>query len=144
MAVRSDITINWETSPRLITVAAPSVQITIQDLVDTLRDAEDELNIGMQYSHIVNATGKQPLGNNVFVGITAELQDAQLEFAPRVGATYEIMTVIGGNLTAVDVIGDELNPINPTAFTQVNRVGDTSAALTVNNALTLGQFIAMK
>jgi hypothetical protein len=80
----------------------------------------------------------------VFVGITASLRNAQLEFAARAGATTELMPVIGGNLTAVDANGDELNPINPTAFTQVNRVGDTSAALTVNNPLTLGQFIALK
>jgi len=43
MVVRSDLTFNWASSPRLITVQSPSTEITIQDLVDTCRNEEQKL-----------------------------------------------------------------------------------------------------
>ena len=43
MSIRSDIWVNWSASPRIIWVTAPSVVLTIQDLVDTCRSLEAEL-----------------------------------------------------------------------------------------------------
>ena len=43
MAFRTDISIDWTTSPRIITLAAPSTEITIQELYDTLRDLEGRI-----------------------------------------------------------------------------------------------------
>ena len=40
MSFRADITIDWSLSPRIITVAAPSVEVSMQDLYDTLRTLE--------------------------------------------------------------------------------------------------------
>ena len=82
MAIRYDVSVNWYTSPRIITVAAPSLEITIQDLVDTCRYLEEQFS-NMSYPHLINAAGKEPLGGGIEVGITATLQNAILQFEGR-------------------------------------------------------------
>jgi len=82
VAIRYDVSVNWYTSPRIITVAAPSTEITIQDLVDTCRYLEEQFS-NMSYPHLINAAGKEPLGGGVTVGITATLQNAILQFEGR-------------------------------------------------------------
>lgn len=69
-------------SPRIIEVLAPDVEITIQELIDLIRDWEDSEE-GELFEFIVSAAGKEPLGGGLFVGITATLNDAQIMFAPR-------------------------------------------------------------
>lgn len=204
MATRNDITVLWHLDPRLIFVAAPSVEVTIQDLHDTLRDLEDEPE-NMIYPSIISTAGKENLGGGVQVGLTATLQNARLGFDARkewisdgyvtsadingltlidseatfisdgvvpgawivniddraiasvrvvdsetrlttdlldsgfnnqfeVDDDYRIMRVIqmnvsGGNLVAVDGYGAELDPIIPTAGTQVVRTAASSATL---------------
>ncbi len=129
MAIRSDLSINWFTSPRILTVAAPSTEITMQDLVDTVRDLEDELNAGMQYEYILDAAGKENLGGGVSVGVTVTLRNARLAFQARAGLTFEQMNVSGGNLVAVDANGDSIDSIQTTAYTQVVRTSSSSANL---------------
>lgn len=129
MAVRTDITVDWSQSPRIIEVAAPSTQITIQDLVDTLRALEDDLE-NLQYDQIISAAGKEELGGGVLVGVTATLLNALLQFEARPGPTYTQCSVAGGNLVAVDDAGvTQSSPINPTAFTQVLITASSSATL---------------
>lgn len=82
MAVRDDVAIDWFSSPRIITVLSPSQEIVIQDLVDTLRQAEDE-PVNMTHDHLIDAAGKEELGGGVLVGITATLQNALLSFEAR-------------------------------------------------------------
>jgi hypothetical protein len=79
MATRTDIFVRWELDPRIIEIMAPSVELTIQDLVDTVRVLEEQF-IGMSHPHLLNAGGKEALGGGVFVGITTELQNAQILF----------------------------------------------------------------
>lgn len=119
MAVRSDVTVNWELSPRIITVAAPSTNIIIQDLHDTLRDIEGDLPEGTPFPHLIDSAGKEPLGGGSFVGITATLQNAKLAFEARPGPNFVSCTVTGGNLVAVDANGNNMDPIQTTAYTQV-------------------------
>jgi len=86
MSIRTDVTINWELSPRIIKVAAPSVELTVQDMVDTLRSLEHQPQAGFDvFSHeyIVDAAGKEELGGGVQVGITATLRDARLAYEAR-------------------------------------------------------------
>ena len=40
MAIRNDVTVDWSVYPRIITVLAPSTEITMQDMLDTLRELE--------------------------------------------------------------------------------------------------------
>ena len=201
MAERGDITVNFDLDPRLVSVAAPSVEVTIQDLHDTLRAIEDDLTSTL-FEDLISSAGKESLGGGVEVGITSTLQNAQLSFAARTtsvsngtststgsatiltdtSATFEddgvvpgaslfnypdesVATVLqvlnqtqllheplldgvtdlwtatdrykvwneiqvnvdGGNLVAVDRVGDDLDPIFPTFATQVVRTASSSS-----------------
>lgn len=139
MAVRQDISINFEVSPRIVLVAAPSVEITMQDLVDTVRTIE-ALSTSMDNDHILDAGGKQVLGGGVLVGITITLRNAQLAFEARPGPTYTQCNVSGGNLVAIDDVGAPLNPISPTAFTQIVLANSSSATLSEQSAIQYASF----
>lgn len=82
MASRSDVQIFWNLSPRLIFVDDPSVEMTIQDLHDTLRDREQE-PINLVYPTLISSAGKEDLGGGVSVGITSTLQNARIGFQAR-------------------------------------------------------------
>ncbi len=81
--IRTDIEIYLEVSPRQIIVAAPSTELTIQDLIDTVRAAEDN---NMSYPYMISASGTEDLGGGVSVAITAELKNAQVGFGARTGS----------------------------------------------------------
>jgi len=86
MSIRTDVTVNWGLSPRIITIAAPSTEVTIQDLADTLRALEHSPIPGFDvFSHdyIIDLAGKEDLGGGTSVGITATLKDAQVQFEIR-------------------------------------------------------------
>jgi hypothetical protein len=71
-------------SPRLVEVLAPDTEITIQELVDLIRDWEDDdRNMSMSFDSLISAAGKEDLGGGVFVGITATLENTQVLFSPR-------------------------------------------------------------
>ena len=157
MAVRTDVTVDFSVSPRIITVASPSTAITVQDLHDTLRTIEARLR-NMDDPKLIASAGKEDLGGGLSVGITSTLQNAKLAFAARPGPTFVQCKVSGGNLVAVDDVGAVIDPIQTTAFTQVILFNSTQAALIVSGvsgltaaesaqlaeALTVGKFIALK
>jgi len=122
------ISIDAEVSPRLITVLSPDVAITIQQLVDEVRAWETDIN-SLEYDHLIDASGKDVLGGDVFVGVTVTLKNAQLEFADRVGPTFVQCQVRGGNLVAVDGVGDPIAPIATSDYTQVVLTQSSSATL---------------
>ena len=82
MTTRSDVTVYYHLDPRLIIIAAPSTEMTMQDLHDTLQDIDDE-PANMSYPHLVQSAGKDDLGGGVTVGITLTLRNAQIAFARR-------------------------------------------------------------
>jgi hypothetical protein len=128
MTIRTDISVDWEASPRVITIAEPSTEITLQDLVDTCRYLENDMD-SMDDPPLIAAAGKEALGGGVSVAITASLQNAVLAFEARPGPTWTICNVRGGNLVAVDSLGDPLFPIKSTAFVQVVMAASSSATL---------------
>lgn len=139
MAVRDDIRVNWALSPRIITILAPSTEITIQDLHDTLTDMEDEpANLG--FDQIISTSGKEPLGGGVFVGLTATLLNAKIAFEARLGPDWVLCTISGGNLVAVDENGDEIDVRQPTAYTSVDRTSSSSATLQEAGAIQYSSF----
>ena len=127
MTVRNDITVDFSASPRIITIAAPSDAVSIQDLHDTLRTIEDE-PANMAYDILIRSAGKEDLGGGVAVGITATLQNAKLAFEARPGPTYEQCSITGGNLVAVDGNQATISPIEATAFTQIVLTASVAAA----------------
>ena len=106
MAQRSDITVRWDLSPRLITIAAPSTEITIQDLHDTLRELEAQQQ-NLIYPSIIETAGKESLGGGVSVGLTATLQNACISFEAR------LTSITDGYATA-------FTPTGGTIFTDSN------------------------
>lgn len=127
MAVRNDLTIDWDSSPRVIYVDAPSTEITIQDLHDSCRFYESQPS-AMDNPVLIDTAGLEPLGGGTFVGLTATLQNAYVAFEARTGPTYTQCNVSGGNVVAVDANGSPLpSPVFPTAFTQVVVTASSSA-----------------
>jgi len=118
-------------NPRVIEVLSPLTEISIQDLTDQIKDWEDE-PASLSYPKLVKTFGKQPLGGGVYVGITAELQNAKVSFQARTGTDDPpevLCTISGGNLVAIDENGASMNPIYPTAYTQVVLAQSSSATI---------------
>ena len=88
------ITVNPYVSPRVITVLAPIIEISVQDLSDQIKDWEDEPS-SLSFPFLIKTFGKQALGGGAYVGITAELQNAKIAFEAR-GAPDEILCTISG------------------------------------------------
>jgi hypothetical protein len=110
MTIRSDITIDWATSPREIRVDAASTELTAQDLYDTCQARAADL-IRLEEPVLASAAGKEALGGGVSVGITVTLQDAQVRFLVLEGGSPQPCQLSGGNVVAVDGDGGELNPV---------------------------------
>ncbi len=131
MAFRSDLLVDWSVSPRIITVAAPSVEVTIQDLYDTCRELEQQIqnNIYPTLISVVKSGGKQPLGGTDQVGITMTLNDARVKFEDRAGPTWVKCEVKGGNLVAIDSVGADMDELEQADYTWVRNTKDVSPAL---------------
>jgi len=143
MSIIAGVTVDFVASPRIITIPIPITLVTLQDLHDTLRDIEDEPNV-IQYPHLIDSAGKENLGGGLAVGITSTLQNAKLAFAARLGPNTIQCILRGGNLVAIDDMGADLDPIEPTAFTQVVReLSSASTSLDIG-VLTTGKFLALK
>lgn len=114
MAVRNDITIEWELSPRKITIDSPSTTCSMQDLLDTLRYRE-ALSKNCDNLSIVDASGKETLNEDGDkVGITVTLLNATIGFETRPGPDWVQCYLDGGNVAGQDVNGA------PTSFTTHN------------------------
>lgn len=124
--IRSDLSVDWAVSPRIITVAAPSTEITIQDLHDSCRSIEASFP-AIDEPKLIDSAGKENLGGGVAVGLTATLQDARVAFEARPGPTWTLCKITGGNLVALDSAGGEIDPREPTAYVTVDRTASSSA-----------------
>lgn len=112
MTTRTDVAIDFDPSPRVAEVAAPSTALNMQDTVDTLRKQEDGFSLGLSQPKLVNASGKEDLGGGVRVGITVALQNTLVSFEART-TPAETGTVttgsgapVGGIITFVDTAAD--------------------------------------
>ena len=126
MAVQSYISVDWDTNPRIVTVADTETSVSVQDVYDTLRSLESASD-GIDNDAIVSGAGKEILGPGVAVGLTITLLNAKLAFEARPPSTFIQCRVVGGNLTAVDENGDPMSAIEPTAYTQVVVAQSSSA-----------------
>ena len=130
MTVRTDISVDWSLSPRIVTILSPSVEITIQDLHDSLTTLEARWD-GIDEPRIISSGGKEFLDASTLVGITSTLQNAKLAFEARPGPAFVQCSISGGNLVAVDDSPSPvpIDPVQTTAFTQVVRTSSASATL---------------
>ena len=143
MAIRDDFTIDWGAHPRIITIAKPSTECSMQDLLDTLRFMEAE-PVAMDNKSIVDSSGKEVLDTTNKVGLTVTLQDATVGFEARdgteFGGTNEWTQCFfdGGNLVAVDTYFNPPKPIISTAnnaFVNLTTTKSSSATLQEQDAL---------
>jgi len=125
VTIRSDITVDWSQSPRIIEVAAPSTSLIVQDLYDTLRSLADD-PAAMDDDEIVDAGGKEYLDATRNVVITVMLKNAKVKFEDRVAW---ITCTITGNLVALDANEQPMSPIEPAAYVAIDRALDSSGAV---------------
>lgn len=111
---------------QIIEVPDTTNTISLQTLINEIRDEEDELCPAMAYSKIADAYGKQDLGGGVKVGITLVLlENWKLRFQARDPEGPVIACfVTGGNLVAVSG-----NPIAPSTNTQVTIAQSSSPTI---------------
>ncbi len=109
---------------KVITVPTSyGTEITIQNLLNDIRDFEDELT-SLDIPKIASCAGKEDLGGGVSVGLTLTLlDDWRLAFEERTGPTWVQCSVSGGNLVAVNTNGS----IYPTAYVTVTITASSSA-----------------
>ena len=130
MSVLSEITIDWSTSPRIITVADTITEVTCQDIYDSCRWLEST-SVAMEDASIITGAGKEELGAGVTVGLTITLLNALVAFEARTGPEYIQCNIAGGNCVAKDEAGDyTTTPVHPTAYTQVVVTASSSATST--------------
>jgi len=114
-------------SPRIITIPeADGTSITIQSLVNQIRDWEDE-QANLSYPYLLIASGKEVLDESTKVGITAVLINTKLKFADRTSPTD--CDIYGGNLVAVDVDGYPINAVEYAENVTVTIAKSSSATL---------------
>ncbi len=110
----------------IIEIPAPTTTLLMQDLINEIRDIEDELGLGMVHNKIADASGKEDLGGGVSTAITVRLLDSwRVRFEARSGPTTEQMVITGGNLVG-GLLG---SPIAPSAFTQVLNLSSASGTI---------------
>lgn len=138
MAIRGDVYIkNADSSPRIIEVAAPSTEILMQDLVDTIRSIEDDLKY-MDDIFFISASGKESLGAAGKAGIIVTLNNALLQFEARPGPDWVQCLVQGGSLVAVDYKGNYFDtPIQNQPFVNVTIFQDRSGTISSVNITAL-------
>jgi len=94
--------IEFNKTDKLVLVTSGQVSVTIQELIDEIRDYEDN-PVNMEIAQIANATGKQALGGGVSVGITLELiNDWRIAFSGWQGPSEQAISIVGGNLVATN------------------------------------------
>jgi hypothetical protein len=106
---------------QLIEVEAPQTEISVQDLINQIRQ-EEMSDLGMIFSKIADATGKDSLGGTVYTGITVFLYpNWQIKFWQG-SYTAEIG---GGNLVG----GAGGNPVAYTPGVNVQIIQSASSTL---------------
>ena len=120
-------------SPRIVEILAPATEITVQELVNLIRDWEDSEE-GMPFDYIISAAGKEDLGGGVTVGITATLNNAKIMFT---GRTTPIDDGIGRTCDLTDSLGRTLY-VDDADFISAGVVpGDTVFNATTNEMATI-------
>lgn len=134
MAERGDITIEWPRSPRIIRVARPSTDLLTQDLVDTCRAQEALVENLDQDRLILDAAGKQDIGNGVEVGITAQLNNAVIQFEQRAISVSQGTSQASG--------GEVLNDLSATFITDGVLPGATVVNFTDQSIATVLEVVS--
>lgn len=124
---------------QLIIIESPDAEVTIQELINAIRQWEDDLS-SMDIDKIADASGKEDLGGGVSVGLTLKLLDWKVQFEARPPSTYVTCNITGGNLVAVDDLGATVFPVEPSAYVTVTLTSSSSATATSQTLLEHGAY----
>ena len=119
MPERTDISFDFADSPRIAQIDAGAPNLTIQDLLDTIRVTEDEF-ISMSFEKLANAEGKADLGGGLLTGVTLAMQNL------RVALEANRTPAQTGTVTTGSSLPDGRNRID---------LIDTSATFEANNVV---------
>jgi hypothetical protein len=112
---------------RVIRINLPETEASIQDILNQIRDYEDELDF-LDYGHIANAYGKQSLGSGAYVGITLELiNNWRIQYQDRAAGPTVTAYITGGNLVAINDYDN--NPVKPSDYVTVVIAQSTSPSI---------------
>jgi len=122
---------------------ANGYQVTIQQLINDIRDFEDN-DEGMDIPRIAEAAGKQDLGGGVLVGITMTLYDWKIKFedyGTTPCSTTVACNITGGNLVCYNTVSQlYVNPIEPSNCITVTLTASSSATLQELGAIQYSSF----
>ena len=118
MAVRTDIQFLLRYSPRIVLVEAPSIVITMQELVNVMREEEEKL-INLDEFFFLDADGKNFLSPIKDVGITVKLLNFQVAFEGRTA------DIVDSTATSADPKGELLVDIGADFVNAGVKRGDT-------------------
>jgi len=125
VAIRYNVgSLGFDWDNNLIEVQSPQNTLSIQDLINAIREAEAS-EIGMNYDIIATASGKEMLDSGVYVGITVNLVNWQIKFW---SGNY-IAKIAGGNL--VGGLGGD--PVAYSAGVQVLLVQSAASTVVVTS-----------
>jgi len=118
------VSFHFDPINRVITVLAPDTEVTVQELINAIREWEAE---HLEWDRVAEASGKDFLGVGLYTAITVRLLNWRLKFQDRDQPT--VCTVRGGNLLAVDEYGNYMYPIAPAANVTVALAQSTAASI---------------
>lgn len=119
---------------KIIEVDLPTTGIQIQELIDEIRNYEDNL-VNFDIPKIANAGGKDDLGGGAEVGITLTLLDGwTIGFADRAGPGWTTCIVQDGNLVATSG-GTSYNPIEQADYVSVIQLGAVATTIATADIL---------
>lgn len=124
------VTIYPYLSPRIIEIDAPTTNISVQEIVNLVREWEDTVR-GLNFPFLIDAAGKEPLGGGVFVGITATLKNAVIAFEAQGGVDSS------GTVTTPDATGKVLIDSSGTFISDGILAGDTLLNVTDSSITTV-------
>jgi hypothetical protein len=117
--------LSFDHTTRLINIQSPQDTLNCQDLIDAIRE-EEASERGILYAPIATASGKEDLGNGVYVGMTVNLLSPwQVKFWE---GNY-IAKIAGGNLVG-GIIGD---PVAYSAGVQVLLIQSAASTVVVTS-----------
>ena len=115
----------FRSTPRRINIQSPQDTLNCQDLIDAIRE-EEASEHGILYDQIAAASGKESLGNGVYVGMTVNLLSPwQVKF----WAGNYIAKIAGGNLVG-GILGD---PVAYSSGVQVLLIQSAASTVVVTS-----------
>lgn len=117
--------IEFDHDQQLINITAPQDTLTCQDLIDAIR-AEEASATGIFHPQIATASGKESLGEGVFVGMTVNLVSP---WQVKWWTGNYIAKISGGNLVG----GISADPIAYSAGVQVLLVQSAASTIVVTS-----------